>query len=280
MGALRFDPNRPDGPARLWVGLWGVWGSGHVAFSDDLGKTWVSRAGGLPNEPVYTLALVPGREGRLYAGTLSGVWGTEDGGESWRRLTGDLPEVQKVTSLLVDADQPDTVIAGTWRRAYKSDDGGRTWAGVFEGMVLDSEVFSLTPVPGRAGRDLGHHLRLGLPDPGPRREVGALQGGVRGAAHAELRRPARRPAPRRHRGRPPCLGRTAARPGSRVGDPALSIQGSPGIRSGRSGSSSATEGAGVWVSEDGAATFRPSTEGMTNTRISALARSARSCWSR
>src|SRR5215218_2547908 len=73
------------------------------------GQLYVSRAGGLPNEPVYTLALVPGREGRIYAGTISGVYGTEDGGVSWRPLTADLPEVQKVTSLMIDPDQPETV---------------------------------------------------------------------------------------------------------------------------------------------------------------------------
>jgi photosystem II stability/assembly factor-like uncharacterized protein len=54
---LVFDPNRP---ARLWVALWGVWGSGQVAYSDDLGKSWSARIAGLPDEPVYTLALVPG----------------------------------------------------------------------------------------------------------------------------------------------------------------------------------------------------------------------------
>ncbi|HWN42500.1 MAG TPA: YCF48-related protein, partial [Thermoanaerobaculia bacterium] len=148
VNTLRFDPNKTG---RLWAGLWGVWGGGHVAFSDDMGKTWVSRVAGLPEEPVYTMALVPGREGRIYVGTLSGVWSTEDSGESWRRLTADLPEAQKVTSLLVDAERPDTIIAGTWRRAYRTEDGGRTWAGIFEGMVLDSEVFSLTPVPERPG---------------------------------------------------------------------------------------------------------------------------------
>jgi hypothetical protein len=70
VGALRFDPNQPS---RMWAALWGIWGGGHVAFSDDLGKTWVSRAGSLPNEQVYTLALVPGRPGHMYAGTLGGV---------------------------------------------------------------------------------------------------------------------------------------------------------------------------------------------------------------
>src|SRR6185295_16780460 len=83
--------------------------------------------------------------------TASGVWGTLDGGKSWRRLTADLPEIGKVSSLLVDPLRPATLFAGTWRQAYRSDDGGTTWRGVFDGMVLDSEVFTLTPVPGRPG---------------------------------------------------------------------------------------------------------------------------------
>lgn len=271
VGTLRFDPNRPkDGPARLWVGLWGVWGNGHVAFSDDMGKTWVSRSGGLPKEPIYTLALVPGREGHLYAGTLSGVWGTEDSGERWRRLTSDLPEAQKVTSLLVDAEQPDTVIMGTWRRAYKSDDGGRTWAGVFEGMVLDSEVFSLTPVPGRPAEiwattcgwvyqtlDRGgkwERFKEGFEErrtpsftalPGGRLLAGTVAG-----IH---------------------VSDNGGKTWKRTGDPALSIQGFAWHPQRPERIFVATEGAGVWVSPDNAATFRPSTEGMTNTRISALA---------
>src|SRR6202023_823425 len=148
VSSLRWDPNHAG---RLWVALWGVWGGGQVAFSDDLGKSWVARSAGLPEEPVYSLALAPGRPGRVYAGTLSGVYGSEDDGASWRQLTGAEADIQKVTSLVVDPTRPDTVIAGTWRRAYRSDDGGHTWTGIFEGMVLDTEVFSFTPVPEHPG---------------------------------------------------------------------------------------------------------------------------------
>jgi photosystem II stability/assembly factor-like uncharacterized protein len=266
VSALRFDPNRSS---RLWVALWGVWGSGHVAFSDDQGKTWVARAGGLPDEPVYTIALVPGREGHLYAGTRSGVWGTVDGGGTWTRLTGELPEVQKVTSLLVDPTQPDTVFAGTWRRVYRSDDGGRTWAGVFEGMVLDSEVFSMTPIPERPGEiwatacgwvyrtlDRGDHwVRFkegfverrtpafaALPD-------GKLLAGTVGGLHAST---------------------NGGTTWSVVGDPALSINVIAFHPARPERIFLATEGSGVWVSDDDGASFRPSSEGMTNLRISAL----------
>jgi photosystem II stability/assembly factor-like uncharacterized protein len=149
VSSLRFEAAPSDAkkgaPPRLWVALWGIWSGGHVAFSDDLGVTWVSRSGGLPDLQVYAVAPVPGEEGRLYAATARGVWGTLDAGKSWHYLTAALPEIGKVTSLLVDPHRPGTIYAGTWRQAYRSDDGGATWRGVFDGMVLDSEVFTLTP---------------------------------------------------------------------------------------------------------------------------------------
>lgn len=156
VSSLRFEsPSGSRGsqggaPPRLWAGLWGIWSGGHVASSDDLGLTWASRSGDLPNLQVYAVAPVPGEEGRLYAATAQGVWGTIDGGKRWRHLTAALPEIGKVTSLLVDPQRPGTLFAGTWRQAYRSDDGGATWQGVFDGMVLDSEVFTLTP-----GRESG-----------------------------------------------------------------------------------------------------------------------------
>jgi photosystem II stability/assembly factor-like uncharacterized protein len=267
VSALRFDPNRPS---RLWVALWGVWGSGQVAFSDDLGKTWSARSAGLPDEAVYTLALVPGQEGKIYAATASGVWGTEDGGGSWRQLTASIEDMGKVSSLLVDPNKPDSVIAGTWRRAWRSDDGGETWTGIFEGMVLDSEVFSMTPIPERPGEiwattcgwvyhtlDRGDHWErfkdgfaerrtpsfAALPD-------GRLLAGTVGGLHMSV---------------------DGGKNWKPIGDPALSIQAFAVTKERPQRVILATEGSGVWVSEDGTASFRPASDGMANTRVSALA---------
>jgi len=264
VGALRFDPNQPS---RIWAALRGIWGGGHVAVSDDLGKTWISRAGGLPNEPVYTLALVPGREGRMYAGTISGVYGTEDGGVSWRPLTADLPEVQKVTSLMIDPGQPETVIAGTWRRAYRSDDAGKTWTGIFEGMALDSEVFSLTPVPGRPGeiwastcgfvyqtRNGGANWTKFLEGFQERRTTsfavlpsGRLLAGTVAGLH---------------------VSDDGGKTWRRVGDPGIAVLSIAYHPARPERVILGTEGAGTWISEDGGATIRPSAAGMINTRIS------------
>jgi photosystem II stability/assembly factor-like uncharacterized protein len=143
VSGLQFDPHREG---RVWAALWALWGTdGAIVVSDDGGRTWQARHEGLPARQVYALALAPDREGELFAATRNGVWRTQDAGRSWTHLTAAEPEIGKVTSLLIDPRHAETLYAGTWRRAYRSDDRGRSWNGIFEGMALDSEVFSLRP---------------------------------------------------------------------------------------------------------------------------------------
>lgn len=276
VGTLRFDPHRPK---RLWAGLWGVWGSGLVAMSDDLGATWRPRSGpnagnALPAEPVYDLSPVPGQPDTVYAGTRSGVWLSRDAGITWSHLTASYPEVHHVSSLLVqpgegNSGEPDRLIAGTWRRAYRSDDGGLTWFGVFEGMQLDSEVFQLRPVPGRFGElwastcgwvyhspNLGEkwtRYKQGLPE---RRtpsfavlEDGRLLAGTIAGLYVSGDR---------------------GRSWQRRTDPELSIRAIAHDPRRPARIVLGTEGAGVWVSTDGGSTFAPSSPGMTNLRVEAL----------
>ncbi|MFY9824469.1 MAG: hypothetical protein WAM82_24045 [Thermoanaerobaculia bacterium] len=275
VSSLRFDPNSEPNdsgrPPRLWAALRGIWGGGHVASSDDYGRTWVSRAlDGLPNEPIYALALVPGHAGRVFAGTVSGVYGTEDTGKTWHYLTPGLPEVQKVTSLLVDPDQPDTVIAGTWRRAYRSDDAGKTWAGVFEGMVLDSEIFSLTPVPSKPGEiwastcgwvyvthDRGgkwERFKDGFEERRTTAFAALPNGRLLAGTVAGLH-----------------VSDDGGKTWRRIGDPGISILTIAYHPAKPQRIVVATEGAGVWTSDDGGTTLRPGSGGMINTRVGAFA---------
>jgi len=266
VSALAFDPNHPG---RLWAGLRGVWGDGLVSVSDDLGATWLPRVGDLPDLPIYSLALVPGTKGRVYAGTLDGVWGTEDGGETWTKLSGAIPEMAKVASLHVPGDEPGTVIAGTWRRAYKSDDGGRTWRGVFEGMYLDSEVFELaeTARPGELwaptcnwvyqSLDGGESWRRFVNGLDERRVTSfqalpwgrLLSGTVAGLYTSD----------------------DGGKSWKRTTTPELSVAALAHHPARPARVFLGTEGSGVWVSHDGGDTVRPSSVGMTNLRASDVA---------
>ncbi len=268
VGTLRFDPNRPE---RLWAGLWGIWGGGAVAFSDDRGVTWTRRDQGLPpGDQVYALALVPGTADRLFVGTRTGVFASDDAGGNWRCVSAGEPELVHVSSLHVDSTDPRTVVAGTWRRAFRSDDGGATWRGVFEGMVLDTEVFSLTPVPGRPGElwasTCGWVYR------------GERLGGVwsRTTAGFEERRtpsfdvlsPERLLA-----GTVAGLHRSIDGGASfrRVGPKDLAVLAIAHHPSDPDRVLIGTEGAGVWLSKDGGATLAPRLVATVNVRVSALA---------
>jgi photosystem II stability/assembly factor-like uncharacterized protein len=256
-----------DGDGRLWAALWGLWGpGGNVYVSADGGATWAERGEGLPGIQVYRLAA---GGGRLYAATRGGVYGSDDDGTNWRHLTAAHPEIQKVSSLLVDGS---TVIAGTWRRAYKSYDGGASWRGVFTGMVLDSEVFSLQPGPTDSeiwastcgwvyrSTDAGESWRRyqrGMDErrtqairvlPNGRLLAGTVAGlyvSDDGGASWSLRTSAEL-----------VIGTIAHLP-ARPGRVYLG-----------------TEGSGVWVSDDGGDSFRPSNQGLTAARVADLERLA------
>lgn len=272
---LAFDPNPgPGGAARLWAGLWGVWGGGMVARSDDLGESWTYLQDGLPGDQVYSLTPVPGRPGRLYIGTRTGVHRSDDGGATWRPLTASLPHVQKVTSLLVPPGEPETVYAGTWRRAYRSDDGGTTWRGVFEGMALDSEVFTLEPVPERPGEiwasTCGWVYRT-------------LDGGGRWQRFREGLATRRTPSFQALPGGQLLAGTVGGLYVSGDGGESwelrtledLSVQAIAHHPNRPYRVLLGTEGSGVWISTDGATSFQRSARGMTNVRVTALARAGR-----
>ncbi len=265
---LVFDPHSPH---RLWAALWSVWGSaGLVVVSEDEGASWTPRAQGLPGSQIYRLALAPDRSGLLYAATREGVWGTTDDGRSWRELTGGLPEIGKVTSLLVDPYDADIVYAGTWRRAYRSDDRGFSWQGIFDGMVLDSEVFTLRPGPGGVGDLWASTCGWVYHGTGRGAEWRRHERGM-----AERRTPAFEVLPSGRLLAGTVAGLYVSDDG---GDSFQRVTGSEltlseiafhGARPERI--FLATEGAGVWRSLDGGESFQPTVRGMTSLRVTDLA---------
>jgi photosystem II stability/assembly factor-like uncharacterized protein len=149
---LEMDPSNPDVVyATMWELRLGPWedaneyqGTGGGLFkSTDGGKNWTQLSNGLPKGVIQVhVAVAPSESSRLYAAVASargqtgqgsevGVYRSDDGGDSWQKITndprpagriggGDLP-VPKV-----DPKNPD-VIYMTSTVTMKSVDGGKTW---------------------------------------------------------------------------------------------------------------------------------------------------------
>jgi photosystem II stability/assembly factor-like uncharacterized protein len=127
------------------IGYWEVAGrGGGVARSVDGGRTFKVLPG-LQGESVRALAIAPSNPDVVVAGTLSGVFGSRDGGASWQRISPEgHAEIRNVESLAIDPGFPDIIYVGTWHLPWKTVDGGRTWQSVKTGMINDSDVFTIT----------------------------------------------------------------------------------------------------------------------------------------
>jgi photosystem II stability/assembly factor-like uncharacterized protein len=127
------------------VGYWEVSGSGGgVARSTDGGNTFTILKG-LEGQSVRALAIAAASPQILAAGTLSGVFRSLDGGQTWARITPpDHADLRNFESLAIDAQDPSVIYAGTWHLGWKTTDGGQTWAPMHAGMIDDSDVMTLT----------------------------------------------------------------------------------------------------------------------------------------
>ena len=128
-----------DRTGRLWAACWGLWGGGVIAVSDDRGKTWSRRDAGLEDFSVRAIAVDPNDEDFVLAGGLTGVYRSTDGGLHWTKISDQV----NVESLAIDPRTRDRFYIGTWRQGWRTDDGGATWKHIANGMVLDTDMFSI-----------------------------------------------------------------------------------------------------------------------------------------
>ncbi|MFN8062405.1 MAG: hypothetical protein U0Q12_24850 [Vicinamibacterales bacterium] len=110
--------------------------------STDAGATWTKIMTGLPTEPLskMTLAVAKRTPGRLFAYVLSGearrggrtsdvggIFRSDDGGASWRRVSPKLSSRTYYTHIVIDPSNDDRL----WIMdlvLWRSDDAGVTWA--------------------------------------------------------------------------------------------------------------------------------------------------------
>jgi photosystem II stability/assembly factor-like uncharacterized protein len=100
------------------------------------GQTWSALPSVLDKLTVISLVAHPERSGVVYAGTLeNGVFLSEDGGASWRRLDAFGTVADTVNTVAVSPRNPLTVYAGTEGfGVQKSGDGGEYFSPLVEGL--------------------------------------------------------------------------------------------------------------------------------------------------
>jgi hypothetical protein len=142
----------PHDPGRIFVAI----SAAGVFRTDDAGKTWRAVNRGLQSEGipdpdaevghcVHRIAMHPSRPGVLFMQKHWDVMRTDDAGESWREISGNLP-TDFGFPIAVHAHEPDTVYVVPIKsdsehfppegrlRVYRSRTGGDEWEALTTGL--------------------------------------------------------------------------------------------------------------------------------------------------
>jgi len=141
--SLALDPQAPD---TVYVGL----PDGFIV-SRDQGQTWQRREQGLPARGKYTQCLQVDRTcgGRVFIGCEAGIFLTEDGAASWRRV---FPATDTVNDIQQSPHDPAHWVAVSQSAGgLESRDGGLTWTRL-PGLPNEHALYNVTFDPKRAGR--------------------------------------------------------------------------------------------------------------------------------
>jgi photosystem II stability/assembly factor-like uncharacterized protein len=137
----------PADPKHLVVGGFVVADGGGIYISNDGGVSWTVQPEML-GQSVRALASAPSNQKILVAGTLEGVFRSNDGGGHWERISPkESAEIHEIESLAIDPVDPNIIYAGTWHLPWKTTDGGKSWTNIKQGIIDDSDVFSIVVDP-------------------------------------------------------------------------------------------------------------------------------------
>jgi photosystem II stability/assembly factor-like uncharacterized protein len=159
IGDVALAPSRPD---VVWVGTGeaanarsSYWGDG-VYKSTDAGKTW-QNMGLKDSHHIGRIAIHPENHDIVYVAAMGhlfsknemrGVFKTEDGGKSWRKVL-YINDKVGVIDVAINRDNPDILYAATYEKQrlpwhfeaggagsaiYKTTDAGKTWAKLCSGL--------------------------------------------------------------------------------------------------------------------------------------------------
>jgi photosystem II stability/assembly factor-like uncharacterized protein len=143
IGRLFVDPTDSN---TLYAGAYttGNGEGGGVFVSTSAGASWKEMPD-MGGQSVRALVMAPGDPRMLVAGTLEGVFRSTDAGDHWKRISPEFhQEIRNIESLSVDPLDHNAIYAGTWHLPWKTNDGGATWFSIKDGLIDDSDVFTIT----------------------------------------------------------------------------------------------------------------------------------------
>jgi hypothetical protein len=101
-----------------------------VNYSNDLGRTWVQKNNGLPNNVV--ISELVGTDIGLYV-CGNGLYYSNDNGDTWKDVS-----IQGTTRVLSLVHLDNTLIASTNKGLYNSIDNGAHWASIYSASGISS----------------------------------------------------------------------------------------------------------------------------------------------
>ncbi len=138
----------PSNARHLIVGAWVLdHPDGGIFISNDAGLHWTSQAE-MRGQSVRALAISAVNPKIVVAGSLQGVFRSQDGGGHWMQISPpDSKEIHEIASVAIDPKDPNTIYTGTWHLPWKTTDGGEHWNNIKQGIIDDSDVFSIIVDP-------------------------------------------------------------------------------------------------------------------------------------
>ena len=151
----------PAAPGRLYMQNHGGWADWHgpggprpdigVLRSDDHGQTWRSIAQGLPSDFGFPIVVHPQDPDVVYVmphepltrscpGGAPAVWRSQNGGNSWQKLSQGMPRKDSYFTVLRDAmtidemKSPALYFGTTTGQLWMGRDGGEQWSCIFDSL--------------------------------------------------------------------------------------------------------------------------------------------------
>ena len=142
---LAFDPSDPR---TLYAATWELNSDrGWLFRSRNSGQSWEEVPLGRFGSAIRAIAIAPSDPRTIALGISEGVIVSRDGGWSWNRITRGYRSLYNAESLAFDPIHAETLYVGTWRLGWKTTNLGKKWNAIHEGMIFDSDMFSVLVNP-------------------------------------------------------------------------------------------------------------------------------------